>query len=299
MAGPLRVEPDVSSARWVQEALHEDGTVATLVPPIFDAYARILHPATLETPTGEVNEWSVPEYAGRAISWADAAELIDDRSGGQRWTAWQQRFGDDQHALRDGRRVLAPHLGDIPIGLLAELAAVLRDEHGDVEVLAGVWEGSGLDPTGSSLFFMVSDDEQMTAAERQELERTAQRRHREELISAVDPEVAAAMRRQQVLGLPRPQQARGHVLLRAQLEVFCNPAWEREAGLGWRADWPYQGRTPNALWPVEPAGAPAWFVATDMDLDITHVGGSGHLIGRLLGHPGIEAERVRPTDPIV
>ena len=52
MAGPLRVEADVSSARWVQEALHEDGTVATLVPPIFDAYARILHPATLETPSG-------------------------------------------------------------------------------------------------------------------------------------------------------------------------------------------------------------------------------------------------------
>lgn len=298
MAGPLRVEADVSSARWVQEALHEDGTVATLVPPIFDAYARILHPATLETPSG-ADAWGNVQYDATEISWADADALVVDRPGGLGWTAWQQRFGDDHHELRDGRRVLAPHVGDIPIGLLAELAAVLRDEHGDAEVLAGVWEGNGLDPTGSSMSFMVSEDEPLTAAELEEMERTAQRRHREELVAAVDPEVTAALRRQHVLGLPREQQARGHVLLRTELTTFTDPRWEREAGLGWREDWPYQGRTPNAMWPISPAGAPAWFVATDMDLDISHVGGSGHLIGRLLGHPGIEAERVRATDPIV
>lgn len=298
MAGALRVETDVSSARWVQEALHYDGTVATLVPPIFDAYARILHPATLETPSG-ADAWGNVQYDASEISWADADALIGGRVGDERWTAWQQRFGDDPHELRDGRRVLAPHVGDIPVGLLAELATVLRDEHGDAEVLAGVWEGNGLDPTGSSWFMAWSDDEPATEAERQEMHRTAQRRHRQAQLEAVDPEVAAALRGQQVLGLPREQQSRGHVLLRTRLSTFTDPRWERAAGLGWREDWPFQGRTPNAIWPTEPAGAPAWFVATDMDLDITHVGGSAHLIGRLLAHPAIEAERVRATDPLV
>lgn len=305
MAGPLRVEHDLEVARWVQEALHDlDGTVASVVPPVFDAYVRILHPATLETPTlladgaVETDAWGNVRYDARAITWAAAAELIGDRVGEHEpFTAWQARFGDDSIDLPDGRRVIGAHGLDIPLPLLATLTELLCESQGDAEVLAAVWEGSGLDPHGSSAFMAFPEGTSWWVRRRET--RRLQAQHRAEQSAAVDAEVLAAMRAQHVLGLPGEQQGRGHVLLRAQLTTFADPTWVEVAGLGWRADWPSDGRTPNALWPVEPQAAPAWFVATDLDLDVTLVGGSGHLIERVLAHPSFEAERVRPSDPLI
>lgn len=310
MAGPLRVEPDVEVARWVQAALADANSIATCVPPIFDAYARILHPASLQTPTDATDAWGNAEFATRELSWAEAALLIGDRLGKrENHTAWLARFGQvshphpgggrfvDGHVLPDGSSIDEPHQGDIPLALLTALAELLLEEHGDAEVLAAVWEGSGLDERGTGWYMAWSGDESPLArllAERK-LQREQQAAHR----ASVDPAVTEAMRRQHVLGLPGEGQGRGHVLLRGWLATFADPAWEQRAGLGWRADWPFQGRTPNAIWPTEPHAAPAWFVATDLDLDVTLVGGSAHLIGRLLAHPALEAERVRPTDPLV
>lgn len=304
MAGPLRVERDVEVARWVQESLSDFGSVAANVPPVFDAYARILHPATLETPvlradgTVETDAWGNVTYATREITWAEAAELIGDGAGErQPWTAWEARFGDQAIDLPDGRRVFGAHGLDVPVSLLATLAELLLDEHGDAEVLAAVWEGSGLDPSGSSVFAAFPAGTSWWVRRRET--RRLQAQHRAEQVAAVDAEVLAAMRAQHVLGLPREQQGRGHVLLRGQLTAFADPAWITTAGLGWRAGAPLEYRTPNAIWPAEPQAAPAWFIATDLDLDVTVIGGSAHLIGRVLGHPSIEAERIRPTDPII
>lgn len=305
MAGPLRVERDVAVGRWVQESLRDDWTTATLVPPIFDAYARILHPATLETPNAETDAWGNVQYDAREITWAEAAGLLGDPVGDPRpFTVWQARFGDDSIDLPDGRRVFGAHGLDIPVSLLATLTELLLETHADAEVLAAVWEGSGLDPRGSSVF--MAFPEGTSWWERRRETRRLQAQHRAEQIAAVDAEVLAAMRAQHVLGLPREGQGRGHVLLRARLAAFADPAWVETAGLGWRADRPFEGRTPNAIWPVEPvegssavAAEPAWFVATDLDLDVTLIGGSTDLIGRVLGHPAIEAERIRPTDPLL
>lgn len=311
MAGRLRVEHDVSRARWLQEALADLGSIAAVVPPIFDAYARILHPATLETPTGETDAWGMPAYASREITWAEAASLIGDRLGEpQPYTAWLQRFGEIRRDLPDGSRQMQghtpdgsrigePHDGDIPLPLLATLATLLLDEHGDAEVLTAVWEGRELDVAqGSSMLFFAGDDGRSPAEQERE-RREAQATHDAARSASIDPEVADAMRRGHVLGLPREQQGRGHVLLRSRLSTFADPQWVEAAGLGWRRDWPYPGRTPNAIWPVEPHAQPAWFVATDLDLDVTLVGGSAFVIGRILGHPAIEAERIRLTDPVV
>lgn len=300
MAGPLRVERDVEVARWVQAALHETYSTSTVVPPIFDAYARILHPATLDVPTGETDAWGTPQLSTREISWAEAAELIGDRIGRpQPWTAWLNRFGQQQLAMPGGGWINEPHAGDIPIPTLTALTELLLDEHGDMDVLAGVWEGSGLDPGGAGAIFFSWDDDELTPSQRKLRQAALRSEAHAAHVASVDPEIRAAMERQDVLGLPREQQGRGHVLLRGALAAFIDPAWVEHAGLGWRADRPGSGRTPNLLWPAEPHAAPAWMVATDLDLDVTLVGGSGHLIGRVLAHPSFEAERVRPTDPLV
>ncbi|GAA1424086.1 hypothetical protein [Agrococcus citreus] len=314
MAGPLRVERDVEVARWVQEALHDlDGTVASVVPPVFDAYARILHPATLSTPVAGAapDEWGQLPLEDRELTWAEAATLIGDRLGErQPHTAWLSRFGERGHDLPDGGRMLdghtlpkggqihEPHAGDVPLPLLSPLTELLLDEHGDAEVLAAVWEGSGLDPSGSAAFFFWPDDG-LTSAERAQREAEAEAEARVARLASVDPEIRAAMERGDGLGLPRDGQGRDHVLLRGRLSALRDPRWVETAGLGWRQDWPDPGRTPNLLWPAAPHATPAWMVATDLDLDVTLVGGSGHFIGRVLGHPSLEAERVRPGDPLV
>ena len=297
MAGPLRVEHDVEVARWVQEGLSDFGSVAANIPPIFDAYARILHPATRSVPTGETDAWGNPQLATHDITWAEAATLLGDRVGQrQSYTAWLARFGEQQLAMPDGGWITEPHSGDIPLPLLTALAELLVDEHGDAEVLAAVWEGSGLDASGTVYAFLWSDDEALTPSERERREVEAQADARAAQVASVDPEIRTAMEDGHVLGLPREHQGRGHVLLRGQLATFTDPGWVEDAGLGWRGDF---GRTPNLLWPAEPHAAPAWMVATDLDLDVTFVGGSGHLIGRVLAHPSFEADRVRPTDPLV
>ncbi|GEK79943.1 hypothetical protein [Agrococcus baldri] len=327
MAGPLRVEHDVGLARWLPDALADDGTIAVVVPPIFEAYARILHPATLDMPTGETDAWGAPQYASREITWDEAASLIGDRLGErQPWTLWLSRFGEvgydspehgrmvDGHVVPEdtvlpsgvrvpaGSRIQDPEGSDVPLPLLAALAELLVDEHGDAEVLTAAWEGSGLDPSGTSAFFLfdegMSEREQRREAKRLQAELHAAR------LASIDPEVTAAMRASEVLGLPREGQGRGHVLLRARLATFRDPRWVESAGLGWiRGGQPEhpdeRGRTPNAMWPVEPAAAPAWFVATELDLDCTLVGGSARLIDRLLADPALETERIRPTDTLV
>lgn len=300
MAGPLRVEHDVEVGRWVQEALHDlDGTVASILPPVFDAYARILHPATRSVPTGETDAWGDPRFEEREVTWAEAAELVGDRLGrSEPHTPWLSRFGESQFAMPDGGWLDEPHSGDIPLPLLSALATLLLDEHGEEEVLVAVWEGSGLDPGGSGATFFSWDDDALTPSQRKLRQAALQSEAHAAHLASVDPDVRLAMGRHEVLGLPREQQGRGHVLLRGRLSAFRDPAWERTAGLGWREDWPHPGRTPNLLWPAAPHAAPAWMVATDLDLDVTLVGGSGHLIGRVLAHPAFEAERVRPNDPL-
>lgn len=340
MAGPLRVEHDVSVARWLPAALADDGSVAVVVPPIFEAYVRILHPASLEVPTGETDAWGNPEFASHEITWAEAASLIGDRLGErQPWTLWLRRFGEVSDVMPDGgtlveghtapvatvlragasdeltvpagSRITEPFAGDIPIDLLARLARLLL-EHGavaggsaagaatlDAEVLVAVWEGRELDVTNPGAVFGWFSDEPVSAAEQRRLQREAQAAHEAATRAAIDPEVTRAMRAGHVLGLPREQQGRGHVLLRGQLAALADPIWQQTAGLAWRADRPSQGRTPNAIWPSEPTGAPAWFVATELDLDCTLVGGSAELISRLEADPAFETERIRPADTLI
>jgi hypothetical protein len=57
-----------------------------------------------------------------------------------------------------------------------------------------------------------------------------------------------------------------------------------------------QSQSANAWWPADRA----WFVATDIDLVTTYVGGSARVVADLLAAPGIEAAPAAPaqrTDP--
>jgi hypothetical protein len=65
--------------------------------------------------------------------------------------------------------------------------------------------------------------------------------------------------------------------------------------VGWH--WPGGGfsqEPPTLIWPADRA----WFVASDVDLDSTYVGGTAGLVAALLGHPGLEGWAVEPGDDV-
>ena len=59
---------DVSEARWVEERLSAFGTLRSLLPEGFAAYARIFHPAYLNRDEERPVRWStVAEWTGRTV----------------------------------------------------------------------------------------------------------------------------------------------------------------------------------------------------------------------------------------
>lgn len=65
--------------------------------------------------------------------------------------------------------------------------------------------------------------------------------------------------------------------------------------IGWRNwDGSFIAERPTLIWPADRA----WFVASDVDLDSTYVGGSNDLIAALLAEPGLEVWPANSADRI-
>ena len=64
----LEFSEDVSEARWVEERLSNFGTLRSLLPEGFPAYARMFHPAYLEDDKDRPVRWStVASWTGRTV----------------------------------------------------------------------------------------------------------------------------------------------------------------------------------------------------------------------------------------
>ncbi len=64
--------------------------------------------------------------------------------------------------------------------------------------------------------------------------------------------------------------------------------------IGWRGFGGFGSGSPTLLWPADRA----WFVAGDVDLDSTYVGGTSDLIDDLLARSDLEAREVFPHDGV-
>ncbi|MGY1721612.1 hypothetical protein [Blastococcus sp. SYSU DS0533] len=136
--GGLPVETDVSVGTWIAEAVARSpwGTVASLVPPLFPAYARVLHPAYRYEGDADVE---VTWAAVAALNGAVAHPLVQWPSvtGG-----WEYLAEDSQPPDWDG----APAEGHLPTTVAARMAAVLARHTGTPgECLLGRWAGLGPD----------------------------------------------------------------------------------------------------------------------------------------------------------
>jgi hypothetical protein len=132
--GGLPVETDVSQGVWISSGRRrgEPGTVGALVPAVFDAYARVLHPAV--------------RYAGDddvEVSWAEVA--AHNGTVAHPLVQWQgitRGPVESQPPLWDD----GPSEGHLPVPVAGRLTDVLaRHTTTPADCLFGRWDGFGYD----------------------------------------------------------------------------------------------------------------------------------------------------------
>ena len=177
------------------------------------------------------------------------------------------------HPLQPGdhegdRQSLLNVEGDLEAGALKHLVMVLaRHTTTPHDCLFGLWEGFG-DIQGSPSIAVVDWEARGPRASR---------RTQPAIPPAFPPDVMAGPR----VSIP----ARDYLLFRGPLS---------QAGQWGAADLrpghPRIINSPNLIWPVDRA----WFVATEIDLPWTGIGGSAQLIQDLMAEAALDVERIEP-----
>ena len=229
--GQLHAASDASAGAWVAESIGPFASgVRGLVPPVFEAYARILHPARAADAS--------------PVRWATVA----DWSGGtvHAGAEFRPMARGTGHAAGPPPFDAAPSSGVLPSAELDALADILaRHTDPSGECLFGIWEGWGW-------------------------------------IDWAAAELRAAPR----LELPN----RSYLVVAGPLHALVEIGWRPQRD----PDEDLRREAPSLIWPANRS----WFVASEIDLDSTFVGGSLALIDDLLAEPRLEAWLARPLDQV-
>jgi hypothetical protein len=266
----LRAASDDSAASWIGETIGSFGDgVRALVPPVFEAYARILHPA-----------WA----AGRVpVRWATIA-------------AWS---GGSAHAMAEfepmarerGRPSVPrpftapPDDGALPPAALEALSDVLaRHTTTPDRCHFGLWEGYGwigwmaveMRPAAKlglpNRTYLLFEGPLVAISElgwREDLSNGSLR------MRALDRRSIGFRERARALVWPNKTE-----------KVSQRPPAPSDATL--------HRESPNLIWPADRT----WFVVSEIDLDSTFVGGSTELINDLLADSRLEAWPASAADPV-
>jgi hypothetical protein len=136
--GGLPVETDVSTGVWISSGRRRGapGTVGSLVPAVFEAYARVLHPAVRYAGDDDVEvPWAVVAAHNGTVAHPLAQWVPLTGS-------WEYLTSDSQPPVWDD----APSVGHLPVAVAARLAAVLRRHTGAPgDCRFGRWTGFGFD----------------------------------------------------------------------------------------------------------------------------------------------------------
>jgi hypothetical protein len=230
---------------WIAPALRDGfgGYTKQQVPQIYEAYARILHPA-----------W---DDEGNEVTWAEVARRLGKRA--DREMQWHAIVGSyDFFNFTDSRWSGGdPHTGELAEDKLDQLCLILARHTA----------------TPESAFFGMST---ITAGVAEEWPDAPQLEQpsREWVVlkgplKAVD-QIALSSRRGFSFGFVVYSDGR------------------REAASGDEMPESFDREVPNLIWPEDRA----WFVASEVDLDSTLVGGSRALIDALLAAPDLEVWEV-------
>ena len=248
----LRLHPDGSPAEWLDKYLAGIGPdVRSLIPEIYESYARVLHPA-------ERNHEGVEED----VSWAEVATHYGKRIHPEvQWRSFEVAGATTKDAT--AFEIFDPSEGSLPKRQVAPLATLLaRHTTNPSEAWFCVWAGWGalaIRPEGTAMLTRGKGPgriRRMLAITR------------------------SARPRRQPSGDPGPQvhfPGRDYFLFSgatqdATQSYAVPPFWQ----------------SPNMWWPDDRA----WFVATEIDLMSTYVGGTKACIADLLAAEALEVLEV-------
>jgi hypothetical protein len=139
-AFPDGLEPvrDLAPAAWVRDALADwpagPFLVRDLVPPVFEAYARILHQTQMADQGGI-----------RTGTWAQRAVQLGRELGPE--TTWWEMLGS---SYRDARDEWTPEEGRLDEAEVSKLVTLLEEQTDGASAWFGLWSGFGfLTPGGA------------------------------------------------------------------------------------------------------------------------------------------------------
>lgn len=305
---------DVSTGEWLRERVDDPwrGTFHDVVPRGFEAYARILHPASVQSrasgePLPPFDEWvEMPWQESQRVT----ADLVTDPATWAETAAafgttlhplaqWDSivrspEFGSNQRSAPDGRWFAAPGMGELDPHHMAVLAReLIRHTSTADDVTAGLWEGRGgllghLGRAPSRTVFQPGDPDDATLA-----------RHNRMLGSSIGDRFNSVFRKptwqegilsREISEGPRLRlPERAFVLFRGAVDEFADDDWELR--MPWR-DLAAEAmgavptsQSPSLLWPADHA----WVMVSEVDFDSTIVGGSRELVNAICRSPELEA----------
>lgn len=250
--GRLSSSPDIDAVAWILVALRDfDYTVGSIVPPVFDAYARVFHPASRGSGEDEVS-----------VRWADVAAANGRvMHPAAEWGSITGSSGYQYNSTQPGLWDTEPSTGNLPAAIAQRLAAVLSEHTDDASHGSfGIWEGWG---APMSMFFFSEDTPEKIQQRAQE---------------AFDAEVAAWRGLIESAASFQVPHRKMH-LLRGRL-VAIEDFYERYDGPSSLC----LRNPPSLWWPADRR----WCVSTDIDLMTTYVGGSTTAIEALLADDQLE-----------
>ena len=324
--------PDLARGEWLRPVEDEPfGSILSVVPRGFEAYARIFHPVERDRPRATKSWYGVDRetfYDGLGViedhddlleteraTWADAAASFNTTLHAEAQYARLVRgdYGDDGGIAADGWSYDSPAEGCLDTLSLAAASEVLaRHTTTPDSGVAAIWEGwGGLVSSGGVRYLAVEpmagwpdDYPDGTAAP------LASPSFRDRLAAATRRGLARA--RYQIRALRRPDlndPVPGTGLLSP--EVASGPHFDLhgdsgrhyilfEAGANSFADPAWPDRAPwidGNRWSQSPSiiwpDDHSWVLATEIDFDSTLVAGTTELIRELVQTPGLEVFPIR------
>lgn len=308
--------PDIERGAWLSPMRDERfGSMHSVIPRGFEAYARIFHRIERDRPR-ETNTWlginpvTYFDYVDdieaaletERTTWAQAAASFGTtmHAAAQYPRLVRRDYGDSDGAIApDGWRYGSTQEGSLGSGVLAAASAVLaRHTRTPDAGIAAIWEGWGglISSAGYSEFRLVATGDTGMRARLAMLGRRGAEWLRGWRMAARStfgpaPKPGSGLLPRDVAVGPRLELDEGtgrpFILFEAGARDFAEESWVNEAPWVHNAHWP---QSPSILWPDDHA----WVLATEIDYDSTLVGGSTALIRELVQAPGVEALPLRP-----
>lgn len=311
-------EPNPMRGEWLRSMEAEPlGSILSIVPRGFEAYARVFHPVERDRPRS-TNTWrgldqatcfdGVPDIAAaletERASWAAAATSFGTimHAEAQYARLVRRDYGDTDGVMSaDGWRYGATSEGCLDVLSLAVVSDVLaRHTSTPGTGIAAIWEGWGGLVSSAGMAYLVaeSNDDGPGHREAEVGIRSADPSLVQQLAEAArqamtsrEPEPGSGVLAREVAVGPRfdlhGDTGRRYFLFAAGAEDFADAEWPARAP--WvrsRSSW---APSPSILWPKDHA----WVLATEIDFDSTLVAGSASLIRDLVQTPGIEVFPIR------